>query len=176
MKKMIRRSFALVLLCMLLATMALSVSATEVTPDIDYMPIELENGPEAGYVTGTRITGLPFTMSASNVTAMLTTKNYGKAFYPKDYAEPDASVLASGSFTHSLCYRIKAGICYYDGSTGSYVPAARAAQIVDQGKQFYLDESFYDLLQTTAYYGYVKNVAGIGAVNGGSMTVMKVFG
>ena len=50
MKKMIRRSFAFVLLCMLLATMALSVSATEVTPDIDYMPIELENGPEAGYV------------------------------------------------------------------------------------------------------------------------------
>lgn len=72
MKKMIHRSFALVLLCMLLVTMALSVSATEVTPDIDYMPIELENGPEAGYVTGTRITGLPFTMSASNVTAMPT--------------------------------------------------------------------------------------------------------
>lgn len=176
MKKTIHRLFTLALVCMLFAAMALSVSAAEVDSAIDYMPIELENGPEAGYVIGTRITGLPFTMSASNVTTLLTTKNYGKAFYPKDYVEPDASVLASGCFTHSLGYDIKAGICYYDGSTGLYVPAARAAQIVAQGEQFYLDESFYDLRQTTAYYGYVKNVAGSGAVNGGSMTVSKAFG
>lgn len=176
MKNIIHRLFALALICVLFAAMTVSVSAAEMDSAIDYMPIELENGTEAGYVSGTRITGLPFTMSASNVTTLLSTQNYGKAFYPKDYVEPGASVLASGNFTHSLGYDIKAGICYYDASTGLYVPAARAAQIVAQNKQFYLDESFYDLRQTTAYYGYVKNIAGSGAVNGGSMTVSKAFG
>lgn len=176
MKKMVYRLFTLVLASMMIASMFISVSAAEYDSAIDYMPIELENGIEAGSVIGSRLTGLPFTMRAANVTTLLSTKNYGKGFVPRDYVEPDASVLCSGKFTHSYGNVVKAGICYYDDTIREYVPANRAAQIVEQNKQFYLGESFYDLRQTTTYYGYVKNITGVGAVDGGSMTVSKAFG
>lgn len=102
MVKAIRRVFLLVLVCMLFASMALSVSAAELDPASDFMPIELENGPEAGYVIGSRISGLPFTMYAQNVTSFLSTMAAGKGFVPANYAGFGAAVWADGNFTHSM--------------------------------------------------------------------------
>lgn len=126
MKKMIHRLFALALVCMLFASMALSVSATELDPVSDLMPIELENGPEAGYVTSARAAGLPFTMYAKNVTSFLSTQASGKCFVPSDYMTLGSTVWAEGNFTQSRGLSMKAGVCYYSPSAGKYLPAGSA--------------------------------------------------
>lgn len=176
MKKMIHRLFALALVCMLFASMALSVSAAELDPASDNMPIELENGPEAGYVTGARISGLPFTMYAKNVTSFLSTQAAGKGFVPANYTGFGATIWADGNFTHSSGGEMKAGVCYYSTSLGEYVPAGDAAGKVYSEIDFSFHEDLSNLLQGTTHYGYVRNDAGTGAVNAGDMTVMVAYG
>jgi len=178
MKKMIYRLFALALVCMLFASMALSVSAAELDPASDIMPIELENGPEAGYVTSTRAAGLPFTMYAKNVTSFLSTQASGKCFVPADYMDFGATVWATGNFTHSSGRSMKAGVCYYSPSVGKYLPGGSAAGYIQSQseKDFAFHEDMRNLLQGTTHYGYVSNYLNTGAVIDGSMTVSLAVG
>lgn len=176
MKKVIHRVFALMLACMLFASLALSASAAELDPASDIMPAELENGPEAGYATGARVTGLPFTMYANNVTSFLSSKVSGKAFVPRFYTGFGATIWAEGTFTHSGGGIMKAGICYYDPSAGIYIPAEYAADRIYSNVKFSFPEDLSNLRQDTTYYGYVRNDAGYGSVNGGSMDVFVAYG
>lgn len=178
MKKMIHRLFALALVCMLFASMALSVSATESDPVSDLMPIELENGPEAGYVTSARAAGLPFTMYAKNVTSFLSTQASGKCFVPSDYMTLGSTVWAEGNFTQSRGLSMKAGVCYYSPSAGKYLPAGSAAGYIesDAPEDFKFHEDMRNLLQGTTHYGYVSNLDNPGAVIAGNMTVSVAVG
>lgn len=177
MKKIIHRTFALMLACMLFATMALSVSATEWNPTDDGMPIEFEDGPDAGYVIGARISGLPFTMYAQHVTSFLSSQAAGKGFVPKDYTGFGATVWVDGNLTHSEGGIMKTGICYYSASIGKYLPGGNAAAQVSSGVDFPpIYESISNLLQGTTYYGYIRNDAGCGYVCDGSTTVSVAYG
>lgn len=173
--KMIKRLFAFALVCMLFASMAVPASAAEWDPASDLMPIEWENGPEAGSVTGARAE-FPFTMKASWVTTLLATKNYNKYFVPKEHAGFGATVWADGNFTHSEGKYMKAGICYFDESNQIYVPADEAVGRIYHDTDFAFYEDLSSLQQSIRYYGYVKNEAGTGAVNGGSMDVYVAYG
>lgn len=178
MKKMIRRLFVFMLACMLFASVALSVSAAEVDSTCDLMPIELENAPDAGYVTGARAAGLPFTMYAKNVTSFLSTQASGKCFVPSNYTTLGSTVWATGNFTHSLGKQMKAGVCYYSPSAGKYLPAGSAAGYITSNAtdDFAFNEDMRNLLQGTTHYGYVSNYSGTGAVIDGSMTVFLAVG
>lgn len=177
MTKMIRRLFVLTLVCMLFTSMALSVSAAEWNPESSGMPIEFENGPEAGYVTGARQI-FPFTMHANWVTTLLATKNYDKYFVPSEVDGFGATIWTQGSFTHTLEKNMKAGICYYDPNIQEYVPAHPEEEYGDicHSVNFEHPEDVKNLLQTTRYYGFVKNKAGVGAINGGKMDVFVAYG
>lgn len=168
MKKMTHRLVALVLVCMLFASMALSVSAAELDPANDLMPIELENGPDAGYVTGTRISGLPFTMTAGNVTSFLSSMASGKGFVPVNYY--GNTIYVTGRLYHSVSGgAIRAGICYYNASSGVYIPGAY--DDVTSGQYISASKAASSLIQGSTYYGYIRNDQGSGAVNSGTITV-----
>lgn len=168
MKKMTHRLVALVLVCMLFASMALSVSASELDPANDLMPIELENGPDAGYVTGTRISGLPFTMTAGNVTSFLSSMASGKGFVPVNYY--GNTIYVTGRLYHSVSGgAIRAGICYYNASSGVYIPGAY--DDVTSGQYISASKAASSLIQGSTYYGYIRNDQGSGAVNSGTITV-----
>lgn len=81
MKKYLKRFFVLTMLCMLVTSTALNVRAAELNLASDLMTIEEENGPDAGYVIETRITGLPFTMVAKNVTSFLSSQKMIKDLF-----------------------------------------------------------------------------------------------
>lgn len=168
MKKIIHRTFALMLACVLLAALALSASAAELDLTSDAMPIELENGPDAGYVTGTRISGLPFTMTAANVTSFLSSMASGKGFLPTNYA--GRTIRVNGTLYHSITNgNIRSGICYYNASQGIYIPGVYRNTL--SGQYITMSTSASSLIQGMTYYGYIRNDAGGGAVNGGSITV-----
>lgn len=171
MKKLIRNVFVLALACMVLASMALTVSAAELDLTTDTMPIALENGPDAGYVSGARISGLPFTMTAANVTSFLTSSVSNKGFGPSSYSGRTISV--TGRLTHSISGgSIRSGICYYNASQGVYVPGVY--RNTTSGQNISMSVYAGNLVQGATYYGYIRNDAGGGAVNGGSITVSAI--
>lgn len=168
MKKTTHRLFVLALVCMLFASMALSVSAAEVDLANDFMPIELENGPEAGFITGTRISGLPFTMTAGYITSFLSSMAAGKGFVPANYS--GSTIYVRGTLYHSVSGgAIRAGICYYNASQGIYIPGAY--KDVTSGQYISVSTAASSLIQGYTYYGYIRNDQGSGAVNGGTITV-----
>ena len=114
MKKYLKRFFVLTMLCMLVTSTALNVRAAELNLASDLMTIEEENGPDAGYVIETRITGLPFTMVAKNVTSFLSSQKNDKGFVPANY-QGDI-ICVRGTLYHSQPggYIIRAGVCYYN--------------------------------------------------------------
>lgn len=177
MKRLVRRVFLLTLVCMLLSSVSVAVSAAEWDPTSELMPIEFENGPEAGSVTGARQI-FPFTMRASWVTTLLATKNYDKYFVPQEIDGFGATIWTSGKFTHSLENAMKAGICYYDDNIQEYVPAHPEEMYghIEHDTPFDNPEDLDNLLQTTRYYGFVKNKSNAGAVNGGYMDVTVAYG
>lgn len=177
MKKTIFRMLALALACMMLTSLSVSVSATEWDPSSELMPVELENGPEAGFVTGARQI-FPFTMSANWVTTLLATKNYDKYFIPEEIDGFGATIWTSGKFTHTLGNNMKAGICYYDNNLMKYVPAHLEEEYgnILHDEPFDYPEDLDNLLQTTRYYGFIKNKTNAGAINGGSMDVFVAYG
>lgn len=168
MKKMSHRIFALMLVCMLFASMVLSVSAAEVDPESDAMSVELENGPEAGYVVGARISGLSFTMVAQNVTSFLSSMAADKGFVPKDY--DGKTIWVRGTLYHSVSGgSIRAGICYYDSALKKYIPGVY--RDVGSGQYFNVCIAASSLYLGKTYYGYIRNNSSSGAVNGGQITV-----
>lgn len=168
MKKLIHRLFALMLVCMMFASLALSVSAAELDLTTDLMPIELENGPDAGYVTGTRISGLPFTMTAANVTSFLSSSVSGKGFVPGDYS--GRTIRVNGLLNHSVALgNIRSGICYYSSAQDMYIPGLYTNTLSGQGIN--ISKPASSLISGNTYYGYIRNDAGSGAVNSGSITV-----
>ncbi len=177
MKKTIRRMFALALVCMLFTSLSVSVNAAEWDPTNELMPAEFENGPEAGSVTGARQI-FPFTMRANWVTTLLTTRNYDKYFVPQEVDGFGATIWQNGTFTHSLGNEMKAGICYYDYNLMEYVPARADKDYgaIWHNEYFEHYDDVENLLQTTKYYGFVKNKTGTGAVDGGSMDVFVAYG
>lgn len=170
MNKMIRRLFALTLVCMLCVSLVVSASATELNLASDLMPIEQENGPEAGYVTGSRISGLPFTMTAKGVTSFLSSMATNKGFVPADYE--GSTINVRGTLYHSVSGgKIRAGICYWNASSGVYVPAPNGFQDVTSGQYISVSKAASSLIQGTTYYGYIRNDQGSGSVNSGTITV-----
>lgn len=174
MKKMFYRLFALTMVCALFVSMAVSVSAAEWDPSSERMPVEFENGPEAGFVTGARQI-FPFTMTANWVTTLLATKNYDKYFVPAEVDGFGATIWTDGNFTHTLQNKMKAGICYYDNNLMEYVPAHPEEDYgeIYHNTDFEHPEDVKTLLQT---YGFVKNKSGSGAINGGHMDVFVAYG
>lgn len=169
MKKYLKRFFVLTMLCMLVTSTALNVRAAELNLASDLMTIEEENGPDAGYVIETRITGLPFTMVAKNVTSFLSSQKNDKGFVPANY-QGDI-ICVRGTLYHSQPggYIIRAGVCYYNASQGIYIPGVYR----DVGSGQYFNTSVYasSLLAGTTYYGYIRNNVSYGSVNDGSITV-----
>lgn len=168
MKKFIRNVFVLALACMMVASMALAVSATELDLTTDTMPIALENGPDAGYVSGARISGLPFTMTAANVTSFLTSSVSGKGFVPSSYS--GRTIRVTGTLYHSVSGgNIRSGICYYNASSGTYIPGVYQNTV--SGGYISMSKAASGLVQSATYYGYIRNDQGSGSVNGGTITV-----
>ncbi len=168
MKKLVRSMFALLLVCVLFASMALTASAAELDLTSEVMPIELENGPDAGYVIDSRISGLPFTMVASNVTNFLSSSVSNKGFVPRDY--PGEVIWVHGMLFHSIVPgNIRSGICYYDAYQGIYIPGLYTNTRSEE--PITIQKLASQLLQGTTYFGYIRNDAGGGAVNNGSITV-----
>lgn len=169
MKKQVKRIFALTMVCMLIASMALSASAAELNLASDLMPIEQENSTEAGYVIETRISGLPFTMVAKNVTSFLSSLKSEKGFVPGDYQ--GNSICVRGTLYHSQPGGsiIRAGVCYYNASQGIYIPGVY--RDVGSSQYFNVGVLASSLLAGTTYYGYIRNNVSYGSVNDGSITV-----
>ena len=169
MKKQFKRLFVLTMLCMLVASAALNVSAAELNLASGLMPIEQENGSEAGYVIEARISGLPFTMVAQNVTSFLSSLKSEKGFVPANYQ--GESICVRGTLYHSQPGGsiIRAGVCYYNASQGIYIPGVY--RDVGSGQYFNVSVSASSLLAGTTYYGYIRNNVSYGSVNDGSITV-----
>lgn len=145
MKKLIARTFMLMLVFAMLATMCFSASAAEVGVN-EYTVV----APRAS-------SNLPFSMIASKVTDYVDTVNSRKCFA--------ASNLDTGVTTYGKLYSsksggtYKAGICYYlNGSpvyvTGLYTSAARSS-----GKVFDYSLAKGSLVSTYTYYAFADNQA-----------------
>jgi hypothetical protein len=156
-------------MCILIVAIALPVSASEVCSSNDYMPIALENDAEAGYIIEPRISGLPFTMTAKNITSFLSSLKSDKGFVPVNYLGND--ICVRGTLYHSQPggSAIRAGVCYYDASQGIYIPGA--FRDVGSGQYFSVSVAASSLLAGTTYYGYIRNNMSYGSVNNGSITI-----
>ena len=132
MKKHFSKLFSLALVCMLVSALAIPASA-----------VEIQNN------------GRMFGMKVTRINDMHTTINSpGKLFV--DYELPaNATVYVTGSLKHSITSgnNIKAGACYWNGSTYVAGPAGTASS----GKAISGQMTVEDLADGKTYYCYAKN-------------------
>lgn len=105
---------------------------------------------------------------ASNVTNFLSSSVSNKGFVPRDY--PGEVIWVHGMLFHSIVPgNIRSGICYYDAYQGIYIPGLYTNTRSEE--PITIQKLASQLLQGTTYFGYIRNDAGGGAVNNGSITV-----
>ena len=173
MKKFIQRVFALLLVCMVFSSVLLPVSAVEIASESSNAQsyAEQENAANAVEVTATRTTGLPFTVTAKNVTSFVTTSSSGKCFVSYQFASTKR-IWVDGYLYHSevsTTDSIKAGACYWNSNAGRYDPGP--AMATKSGGHIYTSMLVSDLVQGKTYYGYIKNLLTTGSVNDGSFEI-----
>lgn len=173
MKKHIQRVFALLLVCMVFSSVLLPVSAAEIgSASSNTQPYaEYEDNANDIVVTTTRATGLPFTVTAKNVTSFVTTSSSGKSFVSYQFASTKR-IWVDGYLYHSVASAsesIKAGACYWNSDAGRYDPGP--AMATKSGGHIYTSMLVSDLVQGKTYYGYIKNLLPNGSVNDGSFEI-----
>lgn len=117
--------------------------------------------------------GLPFTMSATGVSNMLTTYNSsGKNFTGGAFdGLQGEGLLITGELTHSYGseYTIKVGACYYRASNDTFYAVSSAYFQSGQSDTDFvpkLDGQYINFNNNQTYYGYIKNHNGVGSVSG----------
>lgn len=157
MKKIVTRVLALLLVCMVFASLPLAVSAAE----LDAIP----------YATSSLLYMVePKVDFNGDVPGMKTTNGTLKQFTPNDVKNSGTVVAIAGNMVHtSSTGEIRSGICYYDSNQKIYIPGVYADTISNNG--FSTSTSLSRLVQNRPYYGYIKNRSGFGSVVDGYMTV-----
>lgn len=168
MKKACYRVIALVLVCIVVTSLPVSANAPELDLSSDFMPIEAENGPDAGFFSGERISGLPFTMTAANITRFLSSQVADKGFLPNNYGRKN--IYVNGTLHHSVVNgKIRSGICYFSSSQGVYIPEVYSD--TTSGGSIYTYMPANNMLQGITHFGYIRNDQGSGSVNSGTITI-----
>lgn len=172
--------FSIMLVMALLAS--LSVSAFALSPES-----------ESGYITNlgepigtsadqdgidvapnySRSTGLPFTMTATSVSNMLTTYNSpGKNFTGGAFdALQGEGLRIEGTLTHSFGseYTIKVGACYYRASNDTFYAVSSAYFKSDVNESTFVPKAsgqYINFNNGETYYGYITNHNNQGYVSG----------
>lgn len=141
MKKLFHRLFALMLVCMLFASLAISVSAAEIYED-------------KYYVKESRAAYLPFTLIAQEVHDYVDTSGSGKSF-TKDHVTD--SVTTYGKLYNTGGGSYLAGVCYYDPTTNKpvYLPSLYASR--SSGAIFNLSLGKSSLVSGRNYFAFADN-------------------
>lgn len=120
-----------------------------------------------------RSSGLPFTMTATSVSNMLTTYNSsGKNFTGGAFdGLQGEGLLITGKLTHSYGsnYTIKVGACYYQASNDTFYAVSSAYFQSGQSDTTFvpkLEGQYINFNNGQTYYGYIKNHNGVGSVSG----------
>lgn len=115
-------------------------------------------------------TGLPFSMTATHVTQLLTTRESNKSFTGGAFdALDDEGLLITGVLNQSVGNTVKAGACYYEAIDDTYYSVMplyfESGQSIEawipkmSGRVMYFGNS-------TTYYGHITNYSGTGYVSG----------
>lgn len=156
MKKRMYSFFTLILVCMLISSVVVPVNAAEV----DYGIAPASYNPSTSEI---------LKMEVNYITSFHTTINSSGKYFV-DYELPSgATVYVTGKLTHTNTSgdNIKSGACYWDGSV--YQPGP--VDITKSGEAVNGEMTVADLEDGKTYYGYVKNLLGTGAVNGGYIII-----
>lgn len=120
-----------------------------------------------------RSSGLPFTMTATSVSNMLTTYNSsGKNFTGGAFDGLQGEGLRiTGTLTHSYGsnYTIKVGACYYNASNDTFYAVSSAYfSSGEYGSTFVpkISGKYINFNNSQTYYGYITNHNGVGKVSG----------
>lgn len=118
----------------------------------------------------TATTGLPFSMTATGVHELLTTKSSGKSFTGGAFdALVGEGLLMTGSLTHTEGRSVKAGACYYEASNDTFSTVKPLYFDSGESIEAWIPKISGHVMyfgNSTTYYGHVTNAAGSGTISG----------
>lgn len=126
---------------------------------------------EDAQVRAASASGLPFSMTAINVSNLITTysssgKNFTGGAFDGFAAE---GLLIEGEVTHTLGYNVKLGACYYQTSNDTFYsvsPKYFDSGVEDTAWIPKLNGRILNFHNSITYYGHITNHNGVGKVSG----------
>lgn len=120
----------------------------------------------------TRTSGLPFTMTANQVSGLLTTYHSGKSFSGGlfDY-QKGTGLKIEGTLTHSMRMNVKVGACYYQPDNDTFYSVYPGYFNSGVKGTWWIPKLLPNvsgmlLGNYTTYYGHITNHNGMGTVSG----------
>ena len=143
-----RRFLALLLVCVLTLSLPLAVSAAEIKK------VSL------------------FTTYAGYVQEFVCTEESNKSFQINQLPR-NAVFYITGYLYHTDTSSpvIRSGVCYWGSAEGYYLKAANLWQETTSGELIFRAAGWSSLSINRTYYGFIKNLASYGGVNGGNFEV-----
>lgn len=169
-----KKIFALILLLCIMQNCFLCVFATEIDeggihdqtgeilPDVEYIPVN----PGKRDPVGTEI--LLVSLNAATVTDTLNTYNKQTNNYRsfnKSDLDSDSYLYFVGKMTHTDGLSVRVGVCYYNPLTGLFKKDLYC-NFSSGSSQMSPYFNVSDLSSSRAYYAFVTNYSGVGAVSG----------
>ena len=157
MKKLLKKTCSIFLVCCLILCLCCGVSATETGGRSQQFP---DPGPGGGSTT-------LFTLNANNLTGLTHTSSFTKGNLPNG----DTKLVASGSLTHTASSglttpTIRAGFGYFAAGSDTVVPEYYQ-DFSGASAYVYESVSISNLTSNTRYVGIIKNLSpSYGTVSG----------
>lgn len=175
-----KTSISIMLVLILIASLSVCAFADQTNDEIGYIPTIGEAIGSLSDQDGmdiapnySRSTGLPFSMTATEVKNMLTTYNSsGKKFNGGAFdGLVGEGLKITGSLTHSYGseYTIKVGACYYNASNDTFYAVSSSyfkSGVYSSTFVPKLDGMYINFKNSQTYYGYITNHNGVGSVSG----------